>query len=379
MNLLELVDSRNSKVEELNSIINLGMTEKRKLNEDETLNIKQIDNDINELDRQISEIQALKSEIKTNNRNNKLETKMENRKSLVAQINERRNGKTTDAIELSLEERAVIAAETSQHGEEIVGLDVYNILAPLRAKLVLSSLGATFMTGLKNNIKIPLYSGSNAVWEGENDATADGAGTMSKVELSPKRISAYVDISKQLLAQDTVGAENLILNDIVVAVAQKLESTIFGHEDGSATQPEGLFATGNTLNITGTTTYTKIVELETAVDTGNALQGNLKYVTNASGKGLLKSTPKISGSTFPVYIMDGKEANGYEVVSTNNVADDYIVFANWNDFVVAQWGAVELTVDPYTQAASGMVRIVVNAYFDAAKKREASFAIGKLA
>ena len=376
MNLLELVDKRNIKLDELEKIVNLGMTEKRKLKEDETFNIKTLDNDITELNQQINEVQAQKSEIKIN-RNNKLQ--MENRKSLVAEINERRNGKTTDAIELSLEERAVIAADTTNHGQEIVGVDAFNILAPLRSKLVLSQLGAQFMTGLKNNIKIPLYSGSNAVWEGENTAADDGAGTMSKVELSPKRISAYVDISKQLLAQDTVGAENLILSDIVVAVAQKLESTIFGTADGSSTQPAGLFATGNTFSITGTTTYAKIVSLETAVDTANALVGNLKYVTNAAGKGLLKSTPKISGSTYPVYIMEGNEANGYEVVSTNNVASGDIVFGDWNDFVVAQWGAIELTVDPYTQAASGMVRVVVNAYFDAAKKRDASFAIGKLA
>ena len=33
----------------------------------------------------------------------------------------------------------------------------------------------------------------------------------------------------------------------------------------------------------------------------------------------------------------------------------------------------DLTVDPYTQAANGKVRLVINAYFDAKPRRAASF------
>jgi len=377
MNLLELVDQRNTKVDEMNTLINTGVTEKRKLNDVETINIKKLDQDIAEIDRQISEIQSQKSEI--NNRNNNLD-KMENtRKSLIAEINERMAGKT-DAINLQVEERAALTV--AANGADVVGTDVMNILEPLREALVLVQAGAQFITGIKNDVKIPLYSGTNALWEGEVDEAADGAGTTAQVELSPKRLSAYVDISKKVLAQDSVGMENLILSDIVKAIAIKLQNTILGKEAGSATQPAGLFVSG--LTVTGSTTFAKMVALETAVDAENALSGNLKYIVGSGAKGVLKTTPKIANSTYPVYIMDGNQMNGYEVLSTNSVAKNLntnefgVAFGNWNDLAIAQWGSIDLTVDPYSQATYGKVRIVINAYFDAAKRRKASFAVGSI-
>ena len=36
-------------------------------------------------------------------------------------------------------------------------------------------------------------------------------------------------------------------------------------------------------------------------------------------------------------------------------------------------GAIDLTIDPYTQAANGKVRLVVNAYFDAKPRRTEAF------
>ena len=37
----------------------------------------------------------------------------------------------------------------------------------------------------------------------------------------------------------------------------------------------------------------------------------------------------------------------------------------------------DLTVDPYTQAANGKVRLVINAYFDGAKRRNGAI-VGKI-
>ena len=35
------------------------------------------------------------------------------------------------------------------------------------------------------------------------------------------------------------------------------------------------------------------------------------------------------------------------------------------ELVIGQWGGYDITVDPYTKAADGQVRLVINAYFDA--------------
>lgn len=78
--------------------------------------------------------------------------------------------------------------------------------------------------------------------------------------------------------------------------------------------------------------------------------------------------------------------NDYKLLSTAGMAsglqdgaDEYgIVFGNWADFVIGQWGALDLTVDTVTLAEEGLVKLVINGFFDAVKKREESFAIGSL-
>lgn len=60
-------------------------------------------------------------------------------------------------------------------------------------------------------------------------------------------------------------------------------------------------------------------------------------------------------------------------------ADEYgIILANWSDFLIMQWGALDLTYDPYTQAGDGAVRFVINAYFDMGKRRNESFILGSV-
>ena len=54
------------------------------------------------------------------------------------------------------------------------------------------------------------------------------------------------------------------------------------------------------------------------------------------------------------------------------------VFWNWDDFFIGQWGAIDMQVDPYTQNVRGMIRLVVNSYWDMGVIREESFAAAKL-
>lgn len=108
-------------------------------------------------------------------------------------------------IVLPVEERALdgvitagkeYTADTNNGGKENVAEDKLGILEPLRANLVLVQAGASYMTGLIGNVSIPVYSGSNVGWAGEVDAASNGAGTFSEVNLEPKRLTAYIDVSK---------------------------------------------------------------------------------------------------------------------------------------------------------------------------------------
>lgn len=243
--------------------------------------------------------------------------------------------------------------------------DKLNILEPLRASLMMTQAGATYMTGLVGNVSIPVYSGSNVGWDGEIEAAKDGAGTFREVTLSPKRITAFLDVSKQFLLQDSASAEALLRADIVRAIANKLEATILGDKDGSATQPKGLFYdVDDYYNIT----YENIVELVAYLEQHN-VTGDIKFILSPLMKALLKTTKKDEGSGL--FVMEDGEIDGLPVLSTSACMG--LAVGNWADYVIAQWGGIDLTIDPYSQATNGKVRLVVNAYFDAKPRREEVF------
>lgn len=278
-----------------------------------------------------------------------------------------------------------IQATVTGDGKEIVTEESLNILGPIRDKLVLVQAGATFLSGLKGNIGMPSYSGSNANWEGETTTAKNGKGTFEKKAMAPKRLSTYIDISKQFLAQDTVGAEAMLMRDISNVVAVKLQSTILGNHATIATMPDGFFTGKPEYATSGIASYAGIVAMETAVETDAALYANLAYIMGPKARGVLKSTLK-AANVAEGFIYDKDLVNGYKALVTSGMpsglqesADEHgIVFGNWADLIIGQWGGLDITVDPYTKAADGMVRLVINAYFDAAKRRESSFAVGSL-
>ena len=256
-----------------------------------------------------------------------------------------------------------IMATVATAGIENVAEDKLDIVEPLRNRSALGVAGATFLTGLVGDLSIPVYSGSNCAWKGEVVTADNGAGEFTEVSLKPKRLTAFIDISKQFIYQDSNSAEEMLRRDLVNAIAEKLEMTILGSEAGTATKPEGLF-NGVTAD-TAAVKFGDIVDWE--ADLENANIGEIKYIVNPSAKAILRKTAKDTGSGL--FVMADGEIEGNEVISTASVVKKGVILGDFRELVIGQWGALDVVVDPYTKAADGQIRVVVNAYFDAALRR----------
>ena len=395
MNTLELLDKKEQLKQRAEEIVSKAEKETRRLNEGEHAEFNSITVELEDIDK---EIRKIASETKLTNTNN---TSMKKEKfSLLKAINDVANSRQLDEraqevvsagiaefrksgqnysgqIVLPIEERGDIQATVEGAGQETVAEDKLALLEPLRANLVMVKAGASYLSGLVGNVSIPAYSGSNVSWAGEVSAATDGAGDFSEVNLEPKRLTAYVDVSKQFLIQDSASAEEMLKRDI----SDKLEATILGSAAGSATMPAGIFngVTAETKDIT----YKRLVDMETALEEAN-VAGNKCFIVSPSAKGILKTTAKdalynvTDGGVHTCVgcagcLMEENEVNGYPVYCTSNVTSKGVVMGHFEDFVIGQWGGIDLTVDPYTQAANGKVRLVINAYFDAKPRRTGSF------
>ena len=123
--------------------------------------------------------------------------------------------------------------------------------------------------------------------------------------------------------------------------------------------------------------------MEEAVDTANALEGSLAFITHPKGKTALRTTKRdIAGNGF--ICDDAGTVDGYPLYTTTGVATDVntneiaIAFANWQEFYLCQWGGIAIKRDDLTKAAEGVVRLIVNTYWDFGFRRPGVYTLASI-
>jgi HK97 family phage major capsid protein len=300
-------------------------------------------------------------------------------------------GKKAQGIYLPMDVMARdLTAGTNSAGGYTVGTDMMggSFIDLLRNRMMVMQMGARLMTGLNGNVAIPRQSGgATAYWVAENGAITESGQTFDQVTMSPKTIGALTDISRRLLLQSSVDVEALVRDDLASTIALALDLAAI-NGSGSSNQPTGILNTSGIGDVAGGTnglapTFAHMVELETDVATANADIGALGYLTNAKVRGKLKQTEKASSTGQ--FVWDGNGVNGYNAMVSNQVPSTLdkgtstgvcsaIIFGNWNDLIIGQWGAgIDVMVDPYTGGAAGTVRVRAMQDVDIAVRHAASF------
>lgn len=286
------------------------------------------------------------------------------------------------------EKRAMFTAAAEAAKGVVIQEDQRELLLPLEANLVLSQAGARLLTGLQGNIYWPKLSDVEVHWEEEKASAKDADGVFSKGSVfAPKRLTATASFSKQLLIQDSIDVEAIIRQRIAARIAQKIEQTAFSKEKLSDAAPTGIFYDA-AVEVSGAMSWPNIVALETKMATNNALFGNLAYIMRPELRGLAKTKVK-DASGAGGFVLDGNGQgilNGYKALATTNMAtglgdgsDEHgIVFGNWADYFLGQWGALDIVVDPYSAATESVVKVTITMWANMGMIRPESFAIGTL-
>lgn len=276
-------------------------------------------------------------------------------------LSEKRYEETPNGILASQNEGA------ATYGGEAVPTDIFEVLGPLRERIVLTELGAR-MLSLTGNVEIPVYSGAQCTWESEIGKAKNGAGKFRTVKMSPKRLTAKLPISKQWLNQTSPSVEALVREDLINCIADKLQATILGSAAGSNIEPKGLLTGVNADE--SDFTYADAISMEEALELAK-VYGEKAYVLSPSAKAILRNTKIDEGSGH--FVMENGEVLGTKAVSTGSVASKGMILGDWSNLYIATFGALDLTVDPYTLAESAQIQLVVNAWFDFVAVRDEAF------
>ena len=259
---------------------------------------------------------------------------------------------------------------------------------------VVADLGATVLTGLSGNLDIPrLVADSAAGHKAENGAADEVSPTTEQLQLAPRRLPAFVDISDQLLAQSSSAIESMIRGHLTAQMLATQEAAFFHGAGSGSNEANGIAGTSGIGAVEGGTNgaapdYADIIALEEAVDAQNAMLGSLAYCTNGQIRAKLKQTPKQSSGVegnFVISDLSPNVINGYRAAFSNAVSRSLtkgsanncsaIFFGNWSDYVVAYWGGLNLELlRDSANAKTGLHTLVANTYYDGGVRRPKSFA-----
>ncbi|GAA4419914.1 phage major capsid protein [Acidovorax lacteus] len=261
----------------------------------------------------------------------------------------------------------------------------------LRNRLALSRLGVTMLYGLTSNIDLPRKTvGSAAGFVTEIAAASETQPNTGKVTMSPKRISAFIEFSKQAVIQSAMAVEPMLRQDLNSEIAVQMENAAI-NGSGSGANPRGIRNVSGIGSVIGGTNgaqlnWGHLVGLESACANANAEPDQTAgYLINTRTRGWTKTVQKAANLPF---IWDGGNTplNSYRAEVTNNVPNtltkgtasgvcsSVIYSSDWSMFVLGTFGAVEILLDEITLATTGMNRLIVNAFMDAGCRRPANFA-----
>jgi HK97 family phage major capsid protein len=283
----------------------------------------------------------------------------------------------------NLHKRDLNVANGTQGGYLVANeLQPASFIELLRNRLMVRMLGARVLTGLEGNLSIPKQTGgATAYWLTESGAPSESEQGIGQVGLTPKTVGAYTEFTRRMILQSSLDVENFVRDDLAKVLATAIDKAAI-KGTGASGEPLGILNTtgiGSVTITTGTFTDAKMIDLETEVAIDNADLGALAYLASAADRGRMKKqdigtdTGKRVWTTVPGQPGVG-EVNGYFAYATNQLAADEVIFGNWEDLIIGEWGVLDMLVNPYAKDTSGGVRVTAFQDVDCAVRHPESFA-----
>lgn len=286
--------------------------------------------------------------------------------------------KTKFFVPAEIQKRDLTVA-TSNAGGYLVETANQSFIEILRNSAIAYRAGVTNLTGLVGNVTVPKQTAAATNYWLSTEATAitESQQTFGQMSLSPKTAGAYTEISRQLLLQSSPSAEALVMTDLGQVVGLAVDAAVL-NGSGASGQPTGIINTAGIGSVTGTSiAYAGIVEFQTDTAAGNALYGASAYVTTPAVAGLLKQRVKFTSTASPIWegaLLEG-QVDGYRAFASNQVPSANILFGDFSKVVLAEWGVLQVEVNPYANFTAGIIGVRAMYSIDVGVRYAAAFSL----
>lgn len=413
----QLREERASKYEALENLSNTAKAEKRNFTEDEVTQFETLETQIRDLDKDLKAVEAQekaaaitaaraaggvvrdfsekdeknlekyslrKALLSLTNRNSKLEG-LELEMHQEAEKEMRQFGKASSGDSIAVPSfmmgrlaKRDISTSVGNGGYTIEdGVESY--VEALRERSLLLGNGAQFLGGMVGNFDVPR---ENAVYtpgfKTENAAADESNPTYARAAFTPKRLTGFMDVSKQLLVQSAVAIESYLRNQILAGHAEALDRVGFAGASGSD-EPVGILNDASVGAVAigtdgGSITRALVLQMIQALEEAKGMTDAAKFIGSPILKKLMKAIAVDSGSGEFLWDKTSNSIEGIMGEVTTHVPKNLtkgigenltaLILGDYSNTMFAQWGGTEITVDPYTQAINGLIRFVPCQYVD---------------
>jgi HK97 family phage prohead protease/HK97 family phage major capsid protein len=304
-----------------------------------------------------------------------------------------------------VEARNVYGVDSGQSGVNdavtTVATEVTALVGALRSNSLLAATGATQLNGFVGDIKMPSLPTDAAEEPAEGASVTGNTGSMGSQTLSPQRIAQQMIVTKEAINQTNGNMASVIAADFgrsIANVQDKIALNSISGVGGAAALAGGtgqiVLATETGTNDLAATDSEDIRDLWAAI-TANGAENNTAFVFHPTtyahllGQANVNSVSPLieNGSIFGYNVLNSGSVPVQDLSAVNGdtliegaaaLAADGLTavyfgyYGDWTDLFYANWGGLDVTVDPFSGISAGTVKIVVDTFFDAKVRRSGS-------
>lgn len=277
---------------------------------------------------------------------------------------------------MSLPSKRNLAVSPGSAGGYVVGVEVRDFEAFIRAQLVLGRCGVQIWENLSANQTMPRQTTPNTIsWLGESEAATTSDTVLGQVGLTPKRAVISSGITKQLERQAPQSFQ-LYLDSIAEDFVHEIERVAL--QGIGNRQPLGLFnstAAGvQTVTLSSATTVANLENFESNLVTKNVEPSRIAWLIDANT--LIKWRTVARTTNASKYLVDegaffsgSLSILGYQAYVTTNMPSASAAAADWSHMCLGFFGSgdsppVTFVKDVFSQKRSEVVEITGTMYAD---------------
>lgn len=149
----------------------------------------------------------------------------------------------------------------------------------------------------------------------------------------------------------------MVMNDLAQVLALAVDVSCL-RGSGSSGQPHGIVGTSGvgSFDTDATNTFSDVLDPQVDVMSANALRPGCAYVADPASAALLMGRSRFASTDTPIWdgsLLEGTMA-GFPCKATNQMGANTMLFGLWPSIIVAEWGQLEVMVNPYSDFTRGL-------------------------